>query len=138
MSGKPFREGTLRECRVCGLDKPLESFPWRNKAKGYRTYECWDCGKIRRDGSREQTNARHTEMRRIIIDKINELKSQPCMDCGVSYPPYVMDFDHRGGKRMNVSKFKAGTWAWSTVQAEIDKCDLICANCHRLRTFKEK
>lgn len=65
-----------------------------------------------------------------------EYKStRPCMDCGLSYPSYVMDFDHRPGE----AKTKAVSQMWynslATIKAEIDKCDLVCANCHRERTF---
>jgi len=66
---------------------------------------------------------------------VDELKRQPCSDCGVSYPPYVMDFDHaRGEKSLNVSKLRNGRLAWSRLLAELDKCDVVCANCHRIRT----
>lgn len=59
----------------------------------------------------------------------------PCADCGQSYPPYVMDYHHRdpATKEFKVSLARANTWAWSRVKAEIDKCDLLCANCHRIR-----
>lgn len=60
----------------------------------------------------------------------------PCMDCGVQYPPYVMDFDHRPGetKKYNVSH----TAQFSSMVAlleEVEKCDIVCANCHRIRTW---
>jgi hypothetical protein len=54
-----------------------------------------------------------------------------------------MDFDHRDGvtKLGNIgSLLKSWSWSWSwswvRLQAEIDKCDLICANCHRIRTAR--
>jgi hypothetical protein len=66
---------------------------------------------------------------------VDELKRQPCSDCGVTYPPYVMDFDHaRGEKSLNVSRLRNGRLAWSRLLAELDKCDVVCANCHRVRT----
>lgn len=67
-------------------------------------------------------------------DYINKLKSKPCADCGVSYPPYVMDFDHvRGTKKMSVSRITL--WGWKELLEEVAKCELVCANCHRLRTL---
>lgn len=65
---------------------------------------------------------------------VNLLKAGPCLDCGVSYPPCVMDFDHRepGTKRFNVSQMAGQDEA--TIRAEVAKCDLVCSNCHRLRT----
>jgi len=65
--------------------------------------------------------------------RLDVLKSQPCMDCGQSYPPVAMDFDHvRGVKVSDVGLMSQR--AWSTVLVEIEKCDLVCANCHRIRT----
>lgn len=64
-------------------------------------------------------------------------KSVPCADCGRSYPHYVMEFDHpdgRGPNERTVSSFTCA--AWSTLQAEVAKCDVVCANCHRVRTWK--
>ena len=66
-----------------------------------------------------------------------ELKSKPCTDCGLCYPKEVMEFDHvpgRGGKLHNVSRLKTVR----AILAEAEKCDLVCANCHRLRTIKRK
>ena len=46
-----------------------------------------------------------------------------------------MDFDHaRGEKSLNVSRLRNGRLAWSRLLAELDKCDVVCANCHRVRT----
>ena len=69
---------------------------------------------------------------------INTAKSVPCMDCGVSYPPYVMDFDHRDPslKTTNVSRMK--TRSIELIQEEIAKCDVVCANCHRERTHGKR
>lgn len=63
---------------------------------------------------------------------IREAKEVPCADCGVEYPPWVMDFDHRDPtQKLNiVSKMRAER----TVREEIAKCDVVCANCHRERT----
>lgn len=66
---------------------------------------------------------------------LNEIKAVPCMDCGQSYPPYVMDLDHRDPSQKidGVSKMvKRGSW--QAFLDEIDKCDVVCSNCHRERT----
>jgi hypothetical protein len=66
---------------------------------------------------------------------LDELKSQPCTDCGMRYPPYVMDFDHvRGEKARALSQMPSGRLTWATILAEVDKCEVVCANCHRIRT----
>ncbi len=67
-----------------------------------------------------------------------EAKNKPCADCDESYPYYIMDFDHKpdSEKKYLINKLvKTGT-AISTLQKEIDKCDVVCSNCHRIRTHK--
>lgn len=68
---------------------------------------------------------------------IDSLKRCPCADCGERYQPHIMDFDHRPGE------LKTG--AVSTLQvsrvrllAEIAKCDVVCSNCHRKRTYRRR
>lgn len=71
--------------------------------------------------------------------KIQAIKEgAPCLDCGLSFPYFVMDFDHRDPetKRADVSALIKCGYAWSIVLDEISKCDLLCACCHRMRTYK--
>lgn len=63
-----------------------------------------------------------------------KIKSQPCADCGNSYPPVCMDFDHRDPSAKRFIIATSGTRNREAVLAEIAKCDLVCANCHRIRT----
>lgn len=77
--------------------------------------------------------------RRVVMaerqEVVNEIKSAPCTDCGRTYPPYVMDLDHaRGKKSFNVSRGVCR--ALKTLLEEIAKCDVVCANCHRQRTYR--
>ncbi len=63
---------------------------------------------------------------------VDSLKISPCMDCGGRFPPVAMDFDHRLDtfKVREVSRCQTRT----QVDAEVARCDLICSNCHRVRT----
>ncbi len=78
-------------------------------------------------------NVKSRNPRKELLEKI---KSVPCMDCGISYPTYIMDLDHRdpSTKKSNVSRL-VRQGAWDDFIAEIEKCDVICANCHRERTY---
>lgn len=68
-------------------------------------------------------------------EKIRQYKERPCQDCGVQYPFYVMQFDHvRGEKDGDISTFMCNR-QWSKAIAEIEKCDVVCANCHAERTY---
>lgn len=63
-------------------------------------------------------------------------KSKPCSDCSIQYPWFVMDFDHvRGQKKFNLSMTTSRQRSLRSVLDEIAKCDVVCANCHRIRTF---
>lgn len=70
------------------------------------------------------------------VEFVRSQKTGPCADCGIVYPHYVMDFDHRGDKRRIISNMTR--YSLESIKAEIAKCDLVCANCHRIRTFKGK
>ena len=65
------------------------------------------------------------------------LKDRPCADCGFSFNPVCMDFDHvRGEKRFNVAT--SLYLSWQRLCEELMKCEVVCANCHRLRTAGRK
>jgi len=67
-------------------------------------------------------------------------KQKPCQDCGVQFDPVCMDFDHRNPeeKVMDVGFMVVGRYAKQRILDEIAKCDLVCANCHRLRTARKQ
>ena len=65
-------------------------------------------------------------------------ESQPCTDCGNFYPHYVMQYDHIGSDKVaDVSRLvQAGTYSIARIEAEIAKCELVCANCHAKRSWQ--
>jgi len=66
------------------------------------------------------------------LQKLKE--SSPCTDCGRYYPSYVMQFDHvSGDKKFNISKASRGFTSTARLEAELAKCELVCANCHAIR-----
>lgn len=77
---------------------------------------------------------RHRRERATLL--INRFKAAPCMDCGKTFPTCAMDFDHRPGaeKCFNVGYQALGGRPLEDIIAEIAKCDLVCACCHRIRT----
>ncbi len=69
---------------------------------------------------------------------VYDLKSvTPCADCRVQYPSYVTDFDHieAKGKKVNTVSRIINSGSFKQIQEEIAKCELVCANCHRIRTY---
>lgn len=65
---------------------------------------------------------------------IQSAKSVPCADCGESYPTYVMDFHHEGGKLFEMGTRSSIPKSLCKIKAEIEKCIVLCSNCHRERT----
>ena len=80
---------------------------------------------------------RTKKARKIKSEYIKELKNKPCMDCGVKHPSYVMDFDHRvsNDKIVDVARAVTANWSLTRIKEEAMKCDVVCANCHRERTY---
>jgi|ERR1035437_1576822 hypothetical protein len=63
---------------------------------------------------------------------LDALKDGPCTDCGGRFPPECMDWDHLRDKKFDLAN--ANTRSPASILAEIAKCELVCANCHRIRT----
>src|SRR6266853_2251151 len=61
-------------------------------------------------------------------------KTVPCLDCGNSYPYCAMEFDHTRGKKAFSVSAESSQRSYIKLAAEIEKCDVVCANCHRIRT----
>ena len=80
--------------------------------------------------------AKKDRKRKRLREIVREAKSRPCADCGQTYPYYVMDLDHTGeDKSMIVSKL-VNFGATQRLLDEIAKCEVVCANCHRERTWR--
>lgn len=84
--------------------------------------------------SRRATVGRNEER----VRRIKE--NSPCADCGNHFPYYVMHFDHIGDDKLtNISRLVYHDRAsWSKIQDEMDKCELVCANCHAERTYRRR
>lgn len=109
-------------CRNCERFKPLNQF---NKYNGYYHSYC----KLCRHGMQL---SREWDKRKVI----DSYKNQPCADCGNTYPAFVMQFDHRDPKEKKFSIGELGTRkSKKDLIEEIEKCDVVCANCHALRTY---
>ena len=67
------------------------------------------------------------------------LKNRPCADCGQTFHFSAMDFDHiLGEKQYEVSRLGHAQNGLTTILAEIDKCEVVCSNCHRYRTWQRR
>lgn len=74
-----------------------------------------------------------------IKNQVNEYKLQKgCVVCGYNEHYIALDFDHLPGhdKVNNIAVLCARGNTWETIKREIDKCEVVCSNCHRIRTWE--
>ena len=77
-------------------------------------------------------------MKAAIREWLIEQKAKPCMDCGVSYPPHVMDLNHREDEEKLYQPTRLWVMqSWKKAGEEVAKCDVVCANHHRERTHQQ-
>jgi len=135
----------MRTCRVCGEVKPLSHFPFRSVKNRRRHWICLECCRERASEWYERSigraarpqRARGTARRDALVRRVFAyLIEHPCVDCG-ERDPIVLDFDHRGGKISAISTLVRDRAEWVAIAAEIAKCDVRCANCHRRKTAEE-
>ena len=76
------------------------------------------------------------KMRKLVLDFLLE---NPCVNCGES-DPVTLDFDHIDPttKRKTISQLLSGHAGWEKIKSEIDKCRVLCANCHRKHTYVQQ
>jgi hypothetical protein len=130
---------SMKTCTKCGIEKDLSEFARR---KNLFNSMCKVCKKAynltwyQNNSRTHKANVRknNDRYRESIKEVVDAIKSVPCSDCKGTFPPFVMDFDHRSDKTMNVSRMVAGCYKVASVLKEIEKCDVVCANCHRVRT----
>jgi len=132
----------LRTCRVCKEAKPLTEFPFRSLIRQTRQWICLSCQRAytkdwyhkNREKQIAAAYVRRVRTAKNLGRRIRDyLGDHPCVDCGESDPD-VLDFDHLRDKRANVSRLVHVAVSWEMVLAEIAKCEVRCANCHRRRT----
>ncbi len=103
---------------------------WKKKNIS-RVRKWWSDWAERNKESLKRKRRKKHEERRLLLDQIKNVR---CYDCDVRYPPFVMQFDHvRRKKLFNVGDCLSRSW--ESILREIAKCDIVCANCHAVRTW---
>lgn len=120
----------MKTCIDCGEKLPLEEFATRSA-------KCKPCHRLytrnHYANNKQYYKDKAVKNKNVVLEKIRTEKDKPCADCGNQYPYYVMDFDHLGDKEFNISTASKNA-SWAKLKKEIDKCEVVCANCHRIRT----
>jgi hypothetical protein len=134
---------TGKVCYGCNILKDLICFNKQSIANDGLSTKCKDCVKQKRrcdyikDINKSRKYSRETTIKN--INWLHSIKANiPCIDCGIIYDPYCMDYDHvpgRGIKLANVSRLVLEHKSKDVILAEIAKCDLVCVLCHNKRTY---
>jgi hypothetical protein len=88
--------------------------------------------------NKAQYTQRNKDRKAAVRAYVVELKATtPCADCGRLLPFYMMDFDHLDGddKEASISRMVTNGYSLKRVKAEIAKCEIVCSNDHRERTW---
>ena len=108
-------------CSRCRQDKPPAEFDYRTTEGRHHGY-CRPCHNA-------YTRERFERRKREAI----AYKGGACQDCGGVFHPSVYEFHHRDPDRKDLTGNQIKRASWARVRAELDGCDLLCANCRRLR-----
>ena len=134
----------MRACTKCGELKPLDAFPPVRCGKPKLQTWCRECfAAYGREYYRQHREAQKTRLQRNVKARrtdnqsqmIEYLRAHPCVDCGEA-DVVVLQFDHLADKERAVGSMLGGGWTWSAIEKEIAKCEVRCANCHRLATLR--
>lgn len=138
----------MKQCPRCELEKEESEFYFKNKKKDILSSYCKICQKEFNKTHYRNNKDSYIKRAKISNEKvkdvfkkhiINYLKEHSCIICGEK-DIVVLEFDHRNPKE---KKFSIGHHTsmylnLETIDEEIKKCDVLCANCHRRKTAKNR
>lgn len=139
----------MKTCSICKRGLSLELFGKNKATKDGLNYSCKECTNAR---MREQHHKRSQDPEK--LKKHNErIRSRAqyrksyivhrvfgghCYDCGESYPDCVFDFHHEGDEKSHNPSKLIGRNQMGDALKELEKCVMLCSNCHRMRHFHNK
>ncbi len=133
----------MKTCTKCKLNKSKDSFHRNKRRKDGLSNHCKAC-RTEYDRDQYQNNSEQRARRRASVDAYKlkyrlwyySLKNGPCVDCKQVWHPYSMHWDHTENKTFGISQALAKGYSKQKVLNEIAKCELVCANCHAIRTYE--
>lgn len=133
----------MRTCPTCKIEKPLTEYhKATTKTLGVQS-NCKMCQAAKHkkyyEDPKNDRKAKVVAQKKLGTERrrafILQYKSNPCMDCGGKFEPCAMDFDHvRGKKYKALSCLVLAQASEEMILEELKKCELVCSNCHRVRT----
>jgi hypothetical protein len=131
----------MKRCSRCKEEKSDSDFHWKIPGKSLH-HACKPCQNLytaehykkNKQYYKDKAKRRSKEASAMVA----QAKARPCIDCGIEYPPHVMDFDHLYDKEFNIAHMPNRGFSLKRIQEEMNKCEVVCANCHRQRTHARK
>lgn len=125
----------MKRCSKCSVVKPESDFHLK---LGRPRSACKDCCAQYRKVYYQKNRDRYIYQAAVAKQRYREeyyvwLSSQKCVDCG-NDDPRVLEQDHQDDKVYAISK-KVGWVPLRTLLPELEKCEVVCCNCHRIRTI---
>jgi hypothetical protein len=145
-SGDEGREppSTVRSVRDF---KAVSDFAWRGRARGQRDNMCRPCRSAYHREHYLANKQRYVDQARTRKQALRRERTtyllgyfalHPCTDCGED-DPVVLEFDHLGADTKCFDIGQALSYRkWQSILDEIEKCEVVCANCHRRRTARRR
>lgn len=131
------RDLTEKRCTQCGEVKPIEDFPWvttnhetKTKGRRYYRYPHSFCRPCKNENHKKFAKASRDRVRAVVAEY---LANASCTDCGEA-DPVVLEFDHVRGEKVESISNLIRKRKIELLEAEFEKCDIVCANCHKRRT----
>jgi hypothetical protein len=136
----------MRTCTKCFLQKPIEEFGWKDRSINKRHAVCKECTAKRssewyyknREHHIQNVGENSKSYRAQAGEYIYQyLLAHPCVDCGETNP-VVLEFHHLGDKSDDVASMVGRGYSLEKIKTEIEKCEVLCGNCHKRRTASER
>jgi hypothetical protein len=133
-------------CNKCKIIQDENCFVFKNKVKNKRQTICKTCQNVYKlkwyYKNHEENRVKFNQTRQNLVISLQEkmieyLTGKCCIDCGESNI-ITLDFDHINPeeKQHNIGNMIHSCFSWEKICEEINKCEIRCANCHRIKTAK--
>lgn len=128
-----------KPCKICGVTKNLEEFVSHSQCKDGRANQCKECAAKRtaewHKNHKEQRQFDNRARKRAAKLKAMEYMGNKCYDCRKEFPPCVYQFHHLDMSTKEKNPSALFGMKWDNLKNELDKCVMLCANCHMIRHY---